>query len=187
MLLLRRCCASPREKKKKSASSTHISKEILENLWELRRKQQELFRIMGKRVRLTDSEHNSTGPAEPAIQLPAARRGVSPPPHSPSSQEKAVFCQVRALNQPSSRSAKMGRSLTGISATLLGYSQDQLPKLNKQHKNSTTQQKHPVHWKIEPKEISHWIQGTRFTVNSVTIRFYLGQILHHLSIKTRAL
>lgn len=106
MLLLRRCCASPREKKKKSASSTHISKEILENLWELRRKQQELFRIMGKRVRLTDSEHNSTGPAEPAIQLPAARRGVSPPPHSPSSQEKTVFCQVSTLNQPSSRSAK---------------------------------------------------------------------------------
>lgn len=49
MLLLKRCSTSSR-KKKEPASSTHISKEILENLQELRGKQQELFRFVEKYV-----------------------------------------------------------------------------------------------------------------------------------------
>lgn len=49
MLLLKRCSTSSR-KKIEPASSIHISKEILENLRELRGKQQELFRLVEKYV-----------------------------------------------------------------------------------------------------------------------------------------
>lgn len=144
MLLLKRCCTSSRKKKKgkkESASSTPISKEILENLWELRRKQQELFRIMEKRGRLRGLEHNRTGRA---CHIAPAAEGKAPPSPTHLPRKESVFCWISYPSAPSSRSAEGRRSLQGISAT---------------HRFNSLLENAQWGREMESREILDWIQG----------------------------
>lgn len=145
MLLLKKCSTRSR-KKKVSASSIHISKDILENLWELRRKRQELFRITEKCVAEWETLNIIQ---EDWLSCPHCSL-LLPPPHTPSSQEKKSSFLLDKWAPPAfqqiSRREEIFKRYPRLSLELLAE-----PILF--YKNACWG------WEIKPQESSGWIQG----------------------------